>query len=133
MLPENLGKSALNRVINFYSLVFESKYGFKPIVKYPMLGKLLKPILSEFSEYQVALLILIYMHWRGANNDDDFEKKKLENKAYPLQWFPSGVNIYRAFASNYLGVNFNDETDVKDYVIKTAKGLKLRYFNEINA
>lgn len=133
MLPDVLGKSGLHRVIKFYSLVFESKYGFAPTVKYPMVGRLLKPLLSEFSEFQIALLILVYMHWRGANNNDDFEEKKLQNKAYPLQWFPSGINVYRAFASNYLGLNFLDEEEVKVYVIKTARGLKLRYFNEINA
>lgn len=98
-----------------------------------MLGKLLKPLLEEFSELQVALLVLVFMHWRGSDNNSDFEQKKLENRGYPLSWLPNGVNVYRAFATNYLGVNFNDEKDVKIYVFRTSKELKLPYFNENNA
>ena len=111
-------------------MLFEQRYGFKPILKYPMLGKVLKPVLDQFSEWQVALLVLIFMNWQGADNNSDFEKRKLQDKCYPLNWMPMNINAYIAFAKNYLGIAFEDENEVKEYVIDTLRGLKFR-FNEV--
>lgn len=129
MLPVN-GKTAIVRTCTFYSMLFEQRYGFKPILKYPMLGKVLKPVLDQFSEYQVALLILVFMNWQGADNNSDFERRKLQDKCYPLNWMPMNINAYLAFAKNYLGIKFEDENEVKEYVTSTLRGLKLR-FNEV--
>lgn len=131
MLPVQ-GKTAIVRLCTFYSMIYKSKFGFNPVIRYPMIGKLLKPLLEQLSEYQLALIILVFMHWRGANDDSDFERKRLENAGFPLQWMPSGVNAYRAFATNYLGIKFEDENEVKDYVIDTMRGLKLS-FNEVES
>lgn len=43
---------------------------------------------------------------------------------------PMNINAYIAFAKNYLGIAFEDENEVKEYVIDTLQGLKLR-FNEV--
>lgn len=116
MLPETFGKTGIVRIVHFYSKLWEKKYGFKPDINFGAVGKLFKPLLTNYSEYQVALLILVHMHWKGANNDSLFIEKKLSDACYPITWIPKAINEYRAFAINYLGLDFNNQEEIKEYV-----------------
>ncbi len=123
-LPLEMGKRPIDRIIHVYGLIWKKKYGRFPIVQYAMIAKMFKPLLSQFSEYQIGLLVACHMHWRGASGDSDFIEKRLQDACYPLSWLPKAVNEYVAYIVNNQGINFDDENIVKetlDTIIKNNK------------
>lgn len=120
MLPETLGNSGLKRIIKFYSKVFVSKYGFVPMISYPRIGKLFKPILEQFSENQIALMIVIHFDWRGVDGNDTFTHRRMVDACHPLDWLPKNINQYQAFIRNVLNINFDNDEDIieiiKEYI-----------------
>lgn len=113
-LPSEYGKRPVDRIIHVYSLFWKQKYGRNPVVQYVMIARLFKPLFSQFSEYQIGLLVACHMNWRGANGDSDFIEKRLLDSCYPLSWLPKSVNEYVAYIVNNQGINFDDENVVKD-------------------
>lgn len=120
-LPIKFGNTPIKRIVYVYSLIWESIYGFKPIVSYPKLGKLFKPLYTEFSEWQVAAMICVHFNWHGATGEDTFAFKILAEKCFPLEWIPKNVNSYIAYIRNTLNVNWDNEDEVKKYVISMVK------------
>jgi len=116
MLPESYGNSSLKRIINFYSKIFLSKYGFNPVISYPRIGKLFKPILEQFSEQQIALMIMIHFDWRGVDGNDDFTHRRLTDACHPMDWIPRNINQYQAFIRNVLNINFDDDVEITEII-----------------
>lgn len=122
-LPTEYGKRPVDRIIHVYSLFWKQKYGRNPIVQYVMIARLFKPLFSQFSEYQIGLLVACHMNWKGANGDSDFIEKRLLDSCYPLSWLPKAVNEYIAFIVNNQGINFDDENVVKETLDNLIKRL----------
>lgn len=120
-LPEKFGNTPIKRLVYIYSKIWYSFYGFNPKVSYPMLGKLFKPLYTEFTEWQVAALICVHFNWHGATGEDNFTFKILAEKCFPLEWLPKNVNAYRAYIVNTIGVDWDNEEDIKNYVINCVK------------
>jgi hypothetical protein len=123
LLPVN-GKSSLHRVITFYSLLWRSTYGRSPTIEWGRWGKALKPLFENYSEYQLALMLMQFFSWRGANNDDDFVHKKLSGACFPITWFPTTADSIAVYIQNALGITLDNETEVCAIVDKKLHSLK---------
>lgn len=127
-LPLWMGNSALKRIIKIHSMIWTDLYGFPPTyMNWGMIGKLYKPLLSSYSEYQIASLIILHFDWKGADGSDEFTHKRLANKCFPIEWVPKAVNEYQAYLKNSLGLKFDEPTAVRSHVIGFMKPLVEKY------
>lgn len=117
-LPESMGKTPLVRIVTFYSRVFKHRYGFSPRVSYPKVGGVFKTLMSELSEQQIALMILLHFEWRGADGSDEYLYKKFSNASFPIEWIPRNSNSYEAYIRNVLHINFDDDNEVFNSIDK---------------
>ena len=60
-LPEIFGTNYQKRIWNFYVLVWQERYGFKPDADWKKLGPMIKKMYESYSEYQVAILVLCFV------------------------------------------------------------------------
>jgi hypothetical protein len=115
IIPAN-GKSSLLRVIKFYSLLWKSTYGRSPTIEYGRVGKALKPLFENYTEYQLALMLMQFFQWKGANDNDNFQFHKLSNNAFPITWFPVNADAIAVYIQNVLHINLNDLSTYKHIV-----------------
>ena len=60
-LNEKSGKTPVNRLQSLYSLLFKNLYGFKPKpTTYPQTGGVFKQLLKDYSEIQIACLLIVF-------------------------------------------------------------------------
>lgn len=112
-LPESMGKSWVIRMMFVYSRLWLSTYGRLPIVaNYGKVGKLLKPYKDNFSEYQLALMLMQYFEWYGVSGDDDFVHRKLYDNAFPIVWFHNYADAIAVF----LGETLDNHKEVEKLV-----------------
>lgn len=112
-LPESMGKTWLSRVVKMYQLLWLSTYGRLPQgLNYGRVGKSLKPLKENFSEYQLALMLIQYFEWYGAGGDDSFIHQKLQQNTFPLSWFPTYVDAISVF----LGDTLDDQSEMEALV-----------------
>lgn len=112
-LPEKYGKNWLQRVVAVYSQLWLSTYGQLPKgLNYARVGSSLKPLKENFSEYQLALMLIQYFQWYGADGSDEFAHNRLRQNAFPLLWFPGYVDAITVA----LGKVLDDEKKVKQLV-----------------
>lgn len=117
-LPESMGKTWILRIVNFYSSLWLSTYGRLPIItNYGKLGKLLKPYKDNYSEYQLALMLMQYFEWYGLSGGDDFEHQRLHTKAFPLELFKFYADPIAVFLSDVI----DDEKQVEQLVNSKMK------------
>jgi hypothetical protein len=126
-LPLFLGKTPLARLVEVYSLKFVELYGFKPTLNWGLLGKLFRQMQQDYSEWQIAAMILLHFDWHGASGDDDFTHNRLADRCFPLEWVPKTTNAYRAYLQNTLGVDFADQDVVRKHVTSLLKPLHQEY------
>lgn len=120
-LPAKFGNSAIKRVVRIYSMMFEDLYSVKPYIMWPKVGKLLKPLLTNYGEYGVAAFICIHFNWHGGDGYDDFAFRRLASAKFPIEWLPASVNAYEVYLREAIGAD--DACKVKSYVIQSIKRL----------
>lgn len=113
-LPTSLGKSSLNRIIKVYSLLFEEKFGIEPMINFGMIGKLLKPLLTNFSEQQIACFLIMYFEFRGTDGQSEWLYQNNFSRNFPLNTFPKHVDGIRIYLSNVLGFDWKDDEIVRN-------------------
>lgn len=115
-LPEFFGKGRLKRIVGFYSLLWWEHYGTRyRVTNWPAIGKHMKA-LEHLTEKQIAALMIVHFDWYGATGDDDFAHKRLESSMFPIMWLPNNENQYATFITNSVGVDFDDQDAVSEYV-----------------
>lgn len=126
-LPSFLGNSSIRRIVKVYSIHYEEIYGRSPTIFWGRIGKLLKPILEQYNELEIAAMLNLHFNWFGADGKDDFVYKKLADNAFPLEWFHRNVDIYANYLSNMLDISVggeigdNPDCNIKQYVIQSLK------------
>jgi hypothetical protein len=123
-LPDKFGNTPLKRLVYLYSLIWKSIYGFAPTIQWGKIGKLLKPLYTEHTEWQIAAIICLHFDWHGATGDDDFVFKKLSENCFPFEWLPVSFNAYRAYIVNTLGIDWNDKEQLREFAINTVNQYK---------
>ena len=121
ILPKTLGKTYLKRVWNFYALVWQSKYGFPPDAEWAKLGRIIKKMSEDYSEYQIAVLVLTHFDWHGASGEDEYIHKRLVEACFPFTWIPTSISAYKAHQRNVRGLKFDSEEDCKEGIDRYLK------------
>ena len=125
MAKENNTKAdpRVKDIHGFYSAVFNKLFGFNPSLRYPITGSMLKKLLVDFTQWQIQVMILIHFNWRGMEGNDEWAFKKLRDRSFPLEWLHFSVNSYQAYARNVLGLNFDDDKSLQEYVHNYVKSI----------
>jgi len=108
-LPDTLGRTYITRLSHFYSILWKNKYDITPLLSYSALGKVFKELKGLFSEYQIAFLLIIYFEWKGANENDFYIEKKLQNSTHSIYLFKNEIDPIRAYVKNRLKIDLDGD------------------------
>lgn len=123
-LPPNRGKTHILRVLSIYNDLFQATYGFAPQVPFGRFGKALNTLLQTKTELQISALLVCFFNWAGMSGNDNFEREKLIKSSHNPFWFFSTVNSYEAYLRNVYGLNFDDNSKVREFVALSMSSLK---------
>lgn len=115
-LPESRGKSYVLRVLSIYNTLWKEKYGFAPKINIGMFGKMLKPLMENYTELQIASMLLVFFNWHGMTGSDDFEYQKVLRATFNFGWFVKSTNNYEVYLRNVVGIKLDDEQEVRKFV-----------------
>lgn len=108
------GKSYIQRLSIFYSILFEKKYGMKPMMSFAQNGKVFKDLSEYFNEYQVAYFLILFFEGAGDQKDMEF----LESRTHNIFLLKSKIDTMRVYSKNVLGVDTDDLEQIKPIVSK---------------
>lgn len=123
MLPESRGKNYIVRIMSVYSDLFKDKYGFKPVIPFGRVGKLLKTLIETHTEIQIAAMLIVFFDWAGMDGGSDFDREKLINAAHSFGWFYGSINQYEIYLRNIQNLNMDSEDDVREFVARSLLAL----------
>jgi len=124
-LPDILGKNKLTRLVKLYNILWADKFGrFPTETPFNKYAGLLKPIMSAYTEYQIASLLAIHFSWHGTSGTDDFVYKNMSNNGFSLTLFRKNVDLYIAYLTNVLHVEYTSDEQIRRYV-KNTLGVKV--------
>lgn len=109
-------KMALKRVVGVYQVLFRDKYGFGvKSVSFGPINKVLKELLTTYSETQLKFLLMIYFRWKGMNDNDTREELYFNSRTHDIFTFKFNLNKFEAYGRNVLGYNeeFDKEEELK--------------------
>lgn len=124
MLPEKRGSNYIQRITSVYSDLFKDKYGFYPAINFGKVGNLLKSMILNHTELQIAAMLIVFFDWAGMDGSSDFDREKLVNAAHSFGWFYGTTNQYEIYLRNVLKINLDNEEDTRDFVAKYLLELK---------
>jgi hypothetical protein len=122
-LPLKFGNTPALRLMGIYSTLFQDKYGFVPSIVATRHGKQLSSLLKNYTEWQVALLLIIFFEWRGMTGADDFAEQSLTKVAHPVGWFTNNLSQYEAYLRNVAEVKMDDPETVHNIVSRTMDNI----------
>lgn len=117
-ISDSFGKNYIQRLSRVYSILWKRKYGISPTISFPAFGKIFKELSENYNEYQIAFLLTIFFDWSGANGDDDFTRKRLENKTHNIFLISGELDSMRAYVRNVLKIDLDDVDEIKPSVDK---------------
>jgi len=120
-LDDRFGKNYIDRLYNVYVILWAKKYGLKPMISYKAVGKIMKDLTESFTEKQIALLLMVYFEWRGADGNDTFTEKRLASSTHGIFLFGNQIDSMRAYIQNVMKVDMEDEKQLDSYIINLSK------------
>lgn len=124
ILPVKDSKSYIDRLTKLYGTLFKLKMGFSPKIEFGRDGKILSSLKKEYSELQLASMMLLYFDWRGMEDNDDRGYQWLLDNAFPITIMKSKINSLEAYMRNVADVDFDDDNDLLKMVMKSLDKLK---------
>lgn len=118
-LPIKFGKTPALRLMGIYSTLFQDRYGFVPSIVATRHGKQLSSLLKNYTEWQIALLLIIFFEWRGMTGGDDLAEQTLTKAAHPIGWFTNNLSQYEAYTRNVVEVKMDNQEVVEKIVSRT--------------
>ena len=115
-LPQQLGTNYVIRLSKVYSILYNNKYGMKPRVNFGQTGKVFKELIEDFNEYQISYLLVLFFEWKGANGDDEFTKKRLENCTHNIFTLQREVNPMLVYIKNVLKVDIDNIKEIEPVI-----------------
>jgi len=124
-LPDRYGKTPLSRLKTCYEKLYMDEFSVKPrVFLNGRDGGVLKSLLKEYSEVQVAAIMITHFNWYGADGKNDWDHVKLEKAAFPITWISPNLNPYINYINGSYQVDFlNAELVLKfvrDYLKKLS-------------
>lgn len=115
-LPLSRGSNPAQRVLSIYGTLFSNLYGFIDNTSYPKKVGIVSKLLKDYTELQLAYLLIVYFNWNGMSGNDKREREFLINSTHSIGLFASGINKYVAYTKNVLG--FSKEFDDSDNLLE---------------
>lgn len=111
-------KYSFKEILKFYSHFYNKRYGVYPrVTTWGKHVSVFKPLISQFTEMQMYLLIMTFWSWKGATGQDIGAEKRLQSACYPMTWLPSLIDAMIPYITNVLKIDFNNEVQVRRAVI----------------
>lgn len=123
-LPVNRGKNPLDRLLSIYRDLFKYTYGFDYKVNFGRDKNTLKTILTNYTELQIARLLIVYFNWAGMTGTDVKEKNYLSGATYPLSMFSVNMPKYEAFVRNVLKEDFENDVELYSIIGKEMTAIR---------
>lgn len=123
-LPMSFGKTYIMRLHHVYRLLWKKQYGTALSgANIGRFGKAMKTLIPDHTEYQISALLLTFFNWYGASNDNTNDNKYLSDKGFPIEMMMSKIDIFITYLTNYKGLCYSNQDDVKRYVVERLKKL----------
>lgn len=117
---DSLGKNPHTRLLELYSMIWETNYGFPSgQALRGANGKHFKELLEIYSEVEVGAMVVLHFEWRGANGSNDFIYQNLEDSCFPISWLPKNADSYMAYLRNR--VKLDSQKDFDQFVDKVVQ------------
>lgn len=116
------GESSVAVLQRLFSHLFQHLYGFKPkSTTYPQMGGVFKQLLKDYSEIQIACLLIVFFNWQGMTDSSPKEKDWLISTAHSIYQFRGGISKYEAYIRNYkdMGKEFENDEELITFVRKS--------------
>lgn len=123
MLPTTRGSTYIIRVLTVYNDLFRDKYGFHPNVPMAKWGMMLKRLMANHTELQIAAMLIVFFNWQGMGDDDTYEQERLTHAGHPAGWFFNNPNLYEIYLRNVFHLEFDDNAKVEEFVLKSLASL----------
>lgn len=115
-LPKNRGTTAPMRLLYLYSKLFFNIYNVTYKADYKKDIPIIKNILSNYSELQVAFMLCVYFDWHGIKGSDDKEFNFVTSIAFPIAMFKTMSNKFEIYIKNVLNYKFEDDREMLNKV-----------------
>ncbi len=116
-LPINRGNTPHQRVDSIYRDLFKDKYGmYPPFSDTGSRLKTLKDLLKQFTEVQLAFLLIVFFAWKGMNDNNDKDQAYLQSKAHSIFTFRFNLAQYEVYTRNV--ANYSKEFDDSDSLLE---------------
>jgi predicted transcriptional regulator len=121
-LPLQRGKQPSSRLLSIYSDLFKDVFGFSYKSNFGRDLKIIKDMLQNYSELQIARMMIIFFSWHGMTGSDDREYNFLVGATFSLGLFKVNASKYEVYSRNVLKEDFDSDekllTEVGNYFIK---------------
>ena len=114
-LPIERGDTPLKRVISIYNTLFFNEYGISDNQAYGKKAGIFTSLLKEYTELQLAYLLIVFFTWNGMSGQDKREREFLVNNTHSVGLFKAGLNKYLAWTKNVSG--YDKEFDSSDELL----------------
>lgn len=122
-LPEVMGgvdcKLVSQRIVYAYCFFFEKLYGVKYNPNWARMTQEIRPLLDQYHELQIAALLAVFFNWYGMDGQDDFTRKRLEEKCFPMSWFIKDLNIYSVYLQKKMNIDINNMEELREFLKST--------------
>lgn len=93
-----------SRAYAIYQYLSKKKYGICDMVNIGRDKAILKRLEGTLGEYKLALAIILFMEWKGADGQDQFITKLLGNSCHSLLYLQKQITPILAYAQNNLKI-----------------------------
>jgi len=113
-LPTSRGSTYIQRLNSIYGTLFYHLYGF--FVKegsFAKNGAIFKRLMKDYTEIQIAYLLIVYFNWHGMDSNSQSETEWLQKKAHDIFQFQFGITKFETYVRNILNMSEVFEDDSK--------------------
>lgn len=126
-LPKEMGNAYTQRLLRLYSILFRLVVGFSYKGTMGQDLRLLKELKSNYSELQIAMLLIVYFQWRGVDGSSEKDFQFVVSTGFNLSMFAKTISKYEIYARNVALVDMDNPETLLDTVNKSMVKLQNQY------
>lgn len=102
-LPVDRGDTPLKRINSIYNTLFFKEYGINDNQSMGLKMKIFKSLLVDYTELQLAYLLIVYFTWKGMDGNNTRDREFLVSNTHAITLFKGQLNKYVAWVKNVSG------------------------------
>lgn len=126
-LPKEMGNAYTQRLLRLYSILFSLIVGFPYKGTMGQDLKTLKQLKENYSELQIAMLLIVYFQWHGVDGSSDKEYQFVVSTGFNLSMFAKTTSKYEMYARNVALIDMDNQTTLLDNINKSMVKLQNQY------